>query len=133
MNHLNVLRNVETRWLALSYCVNNIRRIYGAIILVISEEFNEIIPSSEQAKKEEEKLRNLLDKIANYRFIAFTHYFSDILQIIKNLSLEFQKENVDYSTMFKSIEICVRKIRENYVQKEVYGENYKAFYKSFKE
>ena len=66
-----------------------------------SEEFNEINPNTAQAKKKEEYLRNLLDRISNYRFIAFTHYITDILQVISNLSLESQKENINYLCKFQ--------------------------------
>ena len=83
-----------------------------------SEEFNEINPNTAQAKKKEEYLRNLLDRISNYRFIAFTHYITDILQVISNLSLESQKENINYSPIYKSIEVCVNKIKENYVREK---------------
>ena len=131
--HLHVLRMCATRWLSLSHCVKNLRRTYGAIILSITEEFNEIIPNSEQAKKEEERLRILLSRISNYKFIAFTHYLSDILQIIENLSLQFQKDNINYASLFKAIDICINEIKENYIQKQIYGENYKLFCKEFEQ
>ena len=62
-----------------------------------------------------------------------THYLSDILQIIENLSLEFQKEDIDYSKIFKRIEVCLTEIRQNYVEKNIYGENCKSFCQDFEE
>ena len=131
--HLNVLRMCDTRWLSLSHCVKNIRRTYGSIILAITEEFTEIVPTTEKAKKDEERLRKLLDSICSYKFIAFTHYLSDILQIIENLSLQFQKENTNYATFFNAIDVCMSEIKENYIDKILYGENYQSFLKEYKD
>ena len=94
--HLNILKMSATRWLSLSHCVKNITRTYGAIILAIDEEYNDINPNNETAEKEQKKLRELLDRIGTYKFIAFTYYLSDILQIIENLCLEFPNDEVGY-------------------------------------
>ena len=48
--------------------------------------------------KEEEILRNLLSRILNYRFIASNNDLSNVLQILKNISLELQKEDIDYQS-----------------------------------
>ena len=51
----------------------------------------------------------------------------DILEIIGNLCVKFQNDQVNYSSMFKSIDVCIKEIKENYVNKNEYGENYNKF------
>jgi len=62
-----------------------------------------------------------------YKFISLTYFLIDILSIVDHLCFELQSDSLNYANFVKSVNTCLEEIQENYVDHEIYGDNFRAF------
>jgi len=122
---LNVLRLCPTRWLSLSQCVRNIRKMFQSLVLSFDEEINSEDHGLTEASKE--KYEAVYFQICEYKFIAFTYFLLDILGIVDKLCYELQADELNYENYATSVSTCFDEIQENYLNKNFYGDNYRKF------
>jgi len=80
---LAILKMAPTRWLSLYRCIKNLRKIFSSVLLTLQEEIR-----TSKSLHDKEKHPKLFSNVANYKFIAFTHFSFDILNIVSGLSFE---------------------------------------------
>ena len=122
---LHVLKMCPTRWLSLSNCVKNISRMLQSLVLTFDEELNstDITMTAESRKRYEDTFV----KVCEYKFIAMTFFLLIILGIIDKLCLSLQSDELNYENYANSVNTCFEELKQNYVDSEVYGDNFRVF------
>ena len=122
---LQVLKMCPTRWLSLSRCVKNISRMFQSLILTFDEELN--MNDNGLTPDSKEKYSKVLLHLCEYKFIGLTYFLLDILGVVDNLCYESQSDSLNYGNYVISVNNCMNEIQENYVNKEIYGANFRNF------
>jgi len=82
-----------------------------------------------------ESARNmfLLEELYTFKFQAFTYFLSDILSTVDNLCQHFQEEQLNVHQFYMYLDNFKFDLKENYIEKKIYGENFQDFMKLFME
>ena len=83
-------RAVYTRWLSHDQAVTSIRRTLHSLFATLERAV---------AEKEDAVARGLLHAMKTYKFVATIYLLSDVLPLLTTLSLVFQKESVNLTTI----------------------------------
>ena len=97
---INVKECHEIRWLSFSSAIDAISKTYSSLVTY----FKSHGESSTTAK-------SVYDKLTDYRFVFCLHLLLDILPHVAQLSLLFQKQNIDIAAVRPAIDTLKKKIK----------------------
>ncbi|KAI5055529.1 hypothetical protein GOP47_0029050 [Adiantum capillus-veneris] len=88
----------ETRWLSRHACITKICKSLDALLVALEKE-----------------RKDLYDVLSTFECIYALHFLADILQKVTDLSLRFQKDYVDATTIHGIVKITILCIKDEYL------------------
>ena len=100
--HLKFKLPSATRWLSRAQAVDAVRRSLSSLLVSLDKEASEQMDAT---------ALGLVTLCKTYMFIATLMLMSDILSHVNKLSLMFQMESIDFSTVKPVLESCIKEVK----------------------